>query len=63
VQLLVVPVRTFLLFKSRDEILFKGEGCDSPSVTVVAIMFLHYPDSVIRSATWFKLKFKFESYP
>jgi hypothetical protein len=27
-RLFVVPVRNFLIFKSCDEISFKGEGCD-----------------------------------
>jgi hypothetical protein len=41
-RLFVVPIRTFLLFKSRDEIFCKGEGCDTPGVTIVSIMFLQY---------------------
>jgi hypothetical protein len=40
VRLFTVPIRTFLLFKSRDEISFKGKGCDSPGVTIEATMFL-----------------------
>jgi hypothetical protein len=36
VRLFVVPVRTILPFKSRDEISVRGEGCDTPSVTVAA---------------------------
>jgi hypothetical protein len=39
VRLFVVLVRTFLLFKSQDEISFKGEGCDTPSVTIATTMF------------------------
>jgi hypothetical protein len=39
VQLFVVPVRTASPSKSRDEISVRGEGCDTPSVTVVATMF------------------------
>jgi hypothetical protein len=62
VRLFVVPVRTFLCFKSRDEIFFKGgEGCDTPNVTVAATVFLQYLYSVIRNVTWFKFEFKFKS--
>jgi hypothetical protein len=46
VRLFTVPVRTFLLYKYRDEISFKGEGCDTPSVTVVATISLQYPHHV-----------------
>jgi hypothetical protein len=38
VQLFVVLVRAATPFKSRDEISIRGEGCDTPSVTVVATM-------------------------
>jgi hypothetical protein len=36
VQLFAVSVRAATPSKSRDEISVRGEGCDSPSVTVVA---------------------------
>jgi hypothetical protein len=39
-RLFAVPVRNFLIFKSCDEISFKGEGCDTPGVTIVATIFL-----------------------
>jgi hypothetical protein len=38
--------RTFLLFKSRVEISFKGEGHDTPSVTVIDTVSLQYPHHV-----------------
>jgi hypothetical protein len=37
-QLFVVSVRAATPSKSRDEISIRGEGCDTPSVTVVATM-------------------------
>jgi hypothetical protein len=38
-RLFAVPISTFLFYKSRDKISFKGEGCDTPSVTVGATVF------------------------
>jgi hypothetical protein len=38
-QLFAVPVRTASPAKSRDEISVRGEGRDTPSVTVAAKMF------------------------
>jgi hypothetical protein len=35
VRLFAVPVRTVFPSKSRDEISVRGEGCDTPSVTIV----------------------------
>jgi hypothetical protein len=42
-RLFTVPIRTFLLYKSHVEISLKGDGCDTPSVTVVATMFYSTP--------------------
>jgi hypothetical protein len=44
-RLFTVPVRTFLLYKSRAEISFKGGGggYDTPNATVAATIFLQYP--------------------
>jgi hypothetical protein len=39
VRLFIVPVRAATPSKSRDEIFVRGEGCDTPSVTVVATIF------------------------
>jgi hypothetical protein len=36
VQLFAVSVRAATPSKSRDEISVRGEGCDTPSVTVAA---------------------------
>jgi hypothetical protein len=38
VQLFTVSVRAATPSKSRDEISVRGEGCDTPSVTVAATM-------------------------
>jgi hypothetical protein len=38
VQLFTVSVRAGTPSKSRDEISVRGEGCDTPSVTVAATM-------------------------
>jgi ribosomal protein S4 len=38
-QLFAVSVKAATPFKSRGEISVKGEGCDTPSITVVATMF------------------------
>jgi hypothetical protein len=38
VHLFTVFVRAATPSKSRDEISIRGEGCDTPSVTVVAIV-------------------------
>jgi hypothetical protein len=38
VQLFVVSVRAATPSKSWDEIPVRGEGCDTPNVTVVATM-------------------------
>jgi hypothetical protein len=38
VQLFTVHVRTILLSNIGPRFLFRGEGCDTPSVTVVAIV-------------------------
>jgi hypothetical protein len=38
VQLFIVSVRAATPSKSRDEISVRGEGCDSPSVTIAATM-------------------------
>jgi hypothetical protein len=38
VRLFVVPIRPATPSKSRDEISVRGEGCDTPSVTVAAIV-------------------------
>jgi hypothetical protein len=62
VRLFTAPVRTFLLFKCREEISFKAEGSDTPSITVAATIFLQYLDSVIIDVIWFKFKFEYESY-
>jgi hypothetical protein len=34
-----VPVRVAGPSKSWDEIFVRGEGCDTPSITIVAIVF------------------------
>jgi hypothetical protein len=39
VRLFAVPVRGTNPSKSSDEISVRGEGCDTPSVTVAARMF------------------------
>jgi hypothetical protein len=39
VRLFVIPVRTATASKSRVKISVSGEGCDTPSVTVVDTMF------------------------
>jgi hypothetical protein len=39
VRLFSVPIRTATPSKSRVEISVSGEGCDTPSVTVVATTF------------------------
>jgi hypothetical protein len=49
-------------FKSRDEISFQGEGCDTPIVIIAAKVFLQYLYTIIINVTWFKFKFEFESY-
>jgi hypothetical protein len=38
VHLFTVSVRAPTLSKSQDEISIRGEGCDTPSVTVAATM-------------------------
>jgi hypothetical protein len=38
VRLFVVSVRAATPSKSRDEFSVRGEGCDTPSVTVAATM-------------------------
>jgi hypothetical protein len=38
VRLFVVPVIAATPSKSQDEISVRGEGCDTPSVTVAATM-------------------------
>jgi hypothetical protein len=38
VQLFTISVRAATPSKSRDEISVRGEGCDTPSVTVAATM-------------------------
>jgi hypothetical protein len=42
VRLFTVPIRTFLLYKSQVMISFKGEGFDTPSVLIIAIVTLQY---------------------
>jgi hypothetical protein len=59
-RLFAVPITTFLLFKSWDEISFKGEGCDTSGVTVIGTMFLQYLCNVTINVSQFKFKFKFE---
>jgi hypothetical protein len=61
VRLFVVPVTTFLLFKSRGEISCKGEGYDTPGDTIAATMFLQYLYSVIIKVIWFKFKLEFRT--
>jgi hypothetical protein len=39
VRLFAVPIRTAAPSKSQDEISVRGEGCDTPSVTIVVIVF------------------------
>jgi hypothetical protein len=39
VWLFTIPVRAIAPSKSRDGISIRGEGCDTPSVTVVATVF------------------------
>jgi hypothetical protein len=39
VRLFAVPVRAAAPSKSQDEISVRGEGCDTPRVTVAAAMF------------------------
>jgi hypothetical protein len=39
VRLFLVSVRAVTPSKSQGEISVKGEGCDTPSVTVAATMF------------------------
>jgi hypothetical protein len=39
VRLFVIPIRAATPFKSRVKISIRGEGCDTPSVTVVATVF------------------------
>jgi hypothetical protein len=38
VRLFAVSIRASTPSKSRDEISVRGEGCDTPSVTIVATM-------------------------
>jgi hypothetical protein len=40
VRLFAIPVRITTPSKSRVEISVRAEGCDTPSVTVVATMFI-----------------------
>jgi hypothetical protein len=40
VRLFIVPVGAATPYKSRDEISVRGEGCDTPNVTVVTTMYL-----------------------
>jgi hypothetical protein len=42
VRLFDVPVRSFSPSKSQVEISVKGEGCDTPSVTVAAAVLQRY---------------------
>jgi hypothetical protein len=42
VRLFIVPISTATPSKSRVEISVKGEGCDTPTITVVAIVFKQY---------------------
>jgi hypothetical protein len=42
VRLIAVPIRTFSPSKSQVEISISGEGCDTLSVTVAAIMVKQY---------------------
>jgi hypothetical protein len=42
VRLFVVPVRIVSPSKSRVKISVRGEGCDTPSETVAAIVFQKY---------------------
>jgi hypothetical protein len=39
VQLFTVPVRVATPYKSLGEISVRGEGCDTPSITVEATIF------------------------
>jgi hypothetical protein len=39
VRLFAVSVRTTTPSKSRDEISVRGEGCDTPNVTVASTVF------------------------
>jgi hypothetical protein len=61
VRLFAISIRAFLLFKPRDEISFKGEGCDTPSVTIVATVFCSA--STVSSSMYLGLKCKFEFNP
>jgi hypothetical protein len=47
VRLFAVPVRAATPSKSREEISVRGEGCDTPRVTVAATMF--YSTSVAQA--------------
>jgi hypothetical protein len=49
VRLFVVSVRAATPSKSRDEISVTGEGCDTPSVTVVATVVEQYLTIYFRS--------------
>jgi hypothetical protein len=41
-RLLVVPIRTLLLSNLGSRFLFRAEGCNTPSVTVAAIILYQY---------------------
>jgi hypothetical protein len=66
VRLFTVPVRTASPSKSRDKISVRGEGCDTPSITVAATMF--YNTFVVQSTMYLslsslsKLNLSFEYY-
>jgi hypothetical protein len=55
VSLSAVPVRTASHSKSQDEISVRGEGYDTPSVTVAASVF--YSTSAVQSTLYLGLKF------
>jgi hypothetical protein len=52
-RLFTVPVRTRSPSKSRDEISVRGEGCDTPSVTVATIVSKQYHP--MQFQVWFVL--------
>jgi hypothetical protein len=43
--------------------LLRGEGCDTPSVTIVAIVFLQYIYSVTCNIYWLKVQIRIQTLP
>jgi hypothetical protein len=54
VRLFTIPVRTAFPSESQDEISIRGEGCDTPGVTIVATVFYNTPCSAIYIVYRFK---------